>query len=38
LNAENIHKLPSLKYIFLAGEALLPGIVEKFRHWKRIKP
>jgi len=31
LNAENIRKLASLKYIFLAGEALVPELVNKFR-------
>ncbi|MCK4764999.1 MAG: non-ribosomal peptide synthase/polyketide synthase, partial [Candidatus Aminicenantes bacterium] len=31
LNPGNIKKLSSLKYIFLAGEALLPGLIERFR-------
>ncbi|UCH96789.1 MAG: AMP-binding protein, partial [Candidatus Aminicenantes bacterium] len=31
LNRRNINKLSSLKYIFLAGEALSPGLVEKFK-------
>jgi amino acid adenylation domain-containing protein len=31
LNDGNIYQLSALKYIFLAGEALLPGIVDKFR-------
>ena len=31
LDERNISKLSKLKYIFLAGEALLPGLVEKFR-------
>ncbi|UCH95501.1 MAG: amino acid adenylation domain-containing protein [Candidatus Aminicenantes bacterium] len=31
LNRENIEKLSNLKYIFLAGEALLPELVNKFR-------
>ncbi|MGD2093369.1 MAG: amino acid adenylation domain-containing protein, partial [Candidatus Aminicenantes bacterium] len=31
LNQRNIGKLLSLRYIFLAGEALLPGLVDKFR-------
>jgi amino acid adenylation domain-containing protein len=31
LNSRNVGKLSSLKYIFLAGEALLPGLVNKFR-------
>lgn len=30
LNARNIFRLSRLKYIFLAGEALLPGLVNKF--------
>ncbi len=30
LNAQNIHQLAYLRYIFLAGEALLPEVVEKF--------
>jgi len=33
LNPQRTHKLSSLKYIFLAGEALLPGLVEKFRQF-----
>ncbi|MFC2146112.1 amino acid adenylation domain-containing protein, partial [Acidobacteriota bacterium] len=33
LNSQNINKLSSLKYIFLAGEALLPGVVDKFRRF-----
>jgi tyrocidine synthetase-3 len=32
LNAENSYKLFSLKYIFLAGEALLSGSLQRFRH------
>jgi len=32
LNPQNIENLSSLKYIFLAGEALLPGTVNQFRH------
>ncbi len=31
LDSKNINRLSSLKYIFLAGEALLPEFVEKFR-------
>ena len=31
LHPGNIRKADSLKYIFLAGEALLPGLVEQFR-------
>jgi amino acid adenylation domain-containing protein len=31
LNPGNIHKLSSLKYIFLAGEALLPDLIKRFR-------
>ncbi|MGD2089144.1 MAG: amino acid adenylation domain-containing protein [Candidatus Aminicenantes bacterium] len=31
LSFKNINKLSSLKYIFLAGEVLLPELVEKFR-------
>nr|NIM15914.1 AMP-binding protein [Candidatus Aminicenantes bacterium]NIO22264.1 AMP-binding protein [Candidatus Aenigmarchaeota archaeon]NIM82698.1 AMP-binding protein [Candidatus Aminicenantes bacterium]NIN22069.1 AMP-binding protein [Candidatus Aminicenantes bacterium]NIN45828.1 AMP-binding protein [Candidatus Aminicenantes bacterium] len=31
LNRENTEKLSALKYIFLAGEALLPELVNKFR-------
>jgi amino acid adenylation domain-containing protein len=31
LNPQRTGKLSSLKYIFLAGEALTPGLVEKFR-------
>ncbi|HLP61991.1 MAG TPA: amino acid adenylation domain-containing protein, partial [Candidatus Deferrimicrobium sp.] len=31
LNGENKPRLSSLKFIFLAGETLLPGLVEKFR-------
>jgi tyrocidine synthetase-3 len=31
LNSQNVGKLSGLKYIFLAGEALLPGMVNKFR-------
>jgi len=31
LDADIIHRLSSLKYIFLAGEALLPGLVKKFQ-------
>ncbi len=31
LDKQNIESLSGLKYIFLAGEALLPGIVNKFR-------
>jgi len=31
LNWENIDKISSLKYIFLAGEALLPELVHKFK-------
>jgi len=34
-NQENIGKISSLKYIFLAGEALLPELVHKF---KALKP
>jgi amino acid adenylation domain-containing protein len=30
LDSENITRLSHLKYIFLAGEALLPGLVERF--------
>ncbi|MGD2088539.1 MAG: amino acid adenylation domain-containing protein, partial [Candidatus Aminicenantes bacterium] len=30
INTGNVKKLSNLKYIFLAGEALLPGLVEKF--------
>jgi tyrocidine synthetase-3 len=30
LNPGNINRLSGLKYIFLAGEALLPGLVERF--------
>lgn len=30
LHQENIHQIASLKYIFVAGEALLPHLVEKF--------
>ncbi|UCH98493.1 MAG: amino acid adenylation domain-containing protein [Candidatus Aminicenantes bacterium] len=33
LNPRNIHRLFCLKYIFLAGEALLPELVEKFRRF-----
>ncbi|MCK5055225.1 MAG: amino acid adenylation domain-containing protein, partial [Candidatus Aminicenantes bacterium] len=33
LKEENIHKLSTLKYIFLAGEALLPELVDKFRRF-----
>ncbi|MGE5342507.1 MAG: amino acid adenylation domain-containing protein [Candidatus Omnitrophota bacterium] len=32
---ENNDRLSSLKYIFLAGEALLPALVKKFDDWKR---
>ncbi|NIM15388.1 MAG: amino acid adenylation domain-containing protein, partial [Candidatus Aminicenantes bacterium] len=32
LHHYDICRLPGLKYIFLAGEALLPTLVEKFRH------
>ena len=31
LNNENIRKISSLKYLFLAGEALFPELVEKFK-------
>jgi len=31
LDQRNIGKLSGLKYIFLAGEALMPGVVKKFR-------
>jgi amino acid adenylation domain-containing protein len=31
VNRDNIDRLSSLQYIFLAGEALLPQLVEKFR-------
>jgi amino acid adenylation domain-containing protein len=31
LNSQNMSKLAGLKYIFLAGEALLPGPVNRFR-------
>ena len=31
LNPANTSKLSGLRYIFLAGEALLPGIVNKFK-------
>ena len=31
LDSKNINRLSSLKYIFLAGEALLPEFVKKFR-------
>ncbi|UCH95998.1 MAG: amino acid adenylation domain-containing protein, partial [Candidatus Aminicenantes bacterium] len=31
LNRENIRQLSGLKYIFLAGEVLLPGLVKKFK-------
>ena len=31
LNSQNIDKLVTLKYIFLAGEALSPGLINKFR-------
>ncbi len=31
LERENTARLSSLKHIFLAGEALLPGVVERFR-------
>ncbi|UCH97165.1 MAG: AMP-binding protein, partial [Candidatus Aminicenantes bacterium] len=34
LTPRNIGKLSSLKYIFLAGEALLPEVVNKFRRLK----
>jgi len=38
LNPQNITKLSCLRYIFLAGEVLVPGLVKKFRHWdQRIK-
>ncbi len=33
LNSRNISNLSCLKYIFVAGEELLPGLVEKFRGW-----
>jgi polyketide synthase PksJ len=33
LNPGNIDKLSALKYIFLAGEALLPGLVNKFKRF-----
>jgi len=32
----NIAKLSSLKYIFLAGEALLPEVVNKFQRWNQV--
>jgi non-ribosomal peptide synthetase component F len=32
LHKENIGKLSGLKYMFLAGETLLPGTVNRFRH------
>jgi amino acid adenylation domain-containing protein len=31
LDRHNINRLSGLKYIFLAGEALLPGVINKFR-------
>jgi amino acid adenylation domain-containing protein len=34
LNAGNIGKLAGLKYIFLAGEALLPELVERFNRFE----
>ncbi|MGD2089482.1 MAG: amino acid adenylation domain-containing protein [Candidatus Aminicenantes bacterium] len=33
LSTQNIKQLASLRYIFLAGETLLPGLVEKFRQF-----
>jgi len=33
LNPQNINQLSSLKYIFLAGEAVLPELVQRFRKW-----
>ncbi|MCK5057354.1 MAG: amino acid adenylation domain-containing protein, partial [Candidatus Aminicenantes bacterium] len=33
LSVRNIKKLSNLKYIFVAGEELLPGLVEKFRKY-----
>jgi amino acid adenylation domain-containing protein len=33
VNPQNIRKLSSLKYIFLAGEALQPGLVHRFKEW-----
>ncbi len=35
LNSQNISKLSSLKYIFVAGEALLPELVKRFRSLNR---
>ncbi|MGD2085539.1 MAG: amino acid adenylation domain-containing protein [Candidatus Aminicenantes bacterium] len=34
LDAENIEGIASLKYIFLAGEALVPELVNRFRRFK----
>ena len=38
LTPGNLEKLSGLKYIFLAGEVLLPGLVEKFRDSNRCIP
>ncbi|MCP4146849.1 MAG: amino acid adenylation domain-containing protein, partial [bacterium] len=38
LGKDNVKKLSTLKYIFLAGEELHPELVEKFRRLKTGKP
>jgi tyrocidine synthetase-3 len=36
LNPQNIEKLSTLKYIFLAGETLLPQLINRFRHLNAV--
>jgi tyrocidine synthetase-3 len=36
LNPQNIKKLSSLRYIFLAGEALLPHLINRFKRLNKI--